>query len=196
LFKEETSSSNIIAATLFPFPTQKLSALQIELVQKRNSFIIRSRQRLADLENQVDLLEHQLQELTQLYEGREEAARRQDGEEREKLKGLLYESMLEKNALAEDLVVERKEREEVERESEKLKGELFRREDSEQELHGQLQLLMLEYEGLRAENTDLAGLLLKHKEMEARSVGEFEQRLTLLQEESTAQADKLRLEGL
>lgn len=46
-----------------------------------------------------------------MYENREEAAKRLDSEQRQKLKGLLYENMLEKNGLNEDLVIERKQRE-------------------------------------------------------------------------------------
>jgi hypothetical protein len=57
LFKEDTNHSNIIAASLLPFSNQRLSTLQVELVQKRNNFIVKSRQKVSELENQIGAME-------------------------------------------------------------------------------------------------------------------------------------------
>lgn len=54
-------------------------------------------------------------------------------------------------------------------------------------------MLILEYEGVKAENQDLNCLVFKYKEMEIKSSSEFEQRIVLLQEESSSQAEKLKL---
>lgn len=63
-----------------------------------------------------------------MFESRESEFKKHEDEEREKLKGLLYEGMLEKNNIVEEVNSLTQEKEEVLREMERFKREIIRRE--------------------------------------------------------------------
>jgi len=67
---------NIVATTLIPFPDEKLSSIQIEMVQKRNAFIVKQRQLLADQKQQIVILEEQMAEMKGGFNLREEELNR------------------------------------------------------------------------------------------------------------------------
>lgn len=75
---------------MIPFPDETVSSLQIKLVQKRNSFIVKQKTMIADQEHQISSLESQLKDLKILYENREAELKKNETEERDKLKGLMY----------------------------------------------------------------------------------------------------------
>ena len=58
---------------------------------------------IADQEHQISSLESQLKDLKILYENREAELKKNETEERDKLKGLMYQGMLEKINLTEQL---------------------------------------------------------------------------------------------
>jgi len=61
---------------LIPFPDEKLSSIQIEMVQKRNAFIVKQRQLLADQKQQIVILEEQMAEMKGGFNLREEELNR------------------------------------------------------------------------------------------------------------------------
>jgi len=61
---------------LIPFPDEKLSSIQIEMVQKRNAFIVKQRQLLADQKQQIVTLEEQMAEMKGGFNLREEELNR------------------------------------------------------------------------------------------------------------------------
>lgn len=190
----EEESHNVVATTLLPFPDKKLSTLQVELVQKRNAALARQRQRLAELQSEKALLEGQVREVKALFERREAEGKKQEGEERERLKTLLYDNVMEKNALIEQLNREKQELEQICREAEKLKAEILAKLDNEQELNGQLQILLLEYDALKADNTELTNHLYRLKEEDIRTKADYEQRLLHLQDEAAQAVEKAKLQ--
>lgn len=91
---------NIIATTLIPFPDERLSNIQIDLVQKRNIFMVKQKQIVTEQQQRINGLEKQLDEIKDIFEKREEEFKRHETEQMERLKGLLYEGMLEKNNIS------------------------------------------------------------------------------------------------
>jgi len=61
---------------LIPFPDENLSSIQIEMVQKRNAFIVKQRQLLADQKQQIVTLEEQMAEMKGGFNLREEELNR------------------------------------------------------------------------------------------------------------------------
>ena len=91
------------------------------MVQKRNAFIVKQRQLLADQKQQIVILEEQMAEMKGGFNLREEELNRHNTQEVQRLKGLMYEGMLQKNTLVEQLNVCNSEKEELFREYERQK---------------------------------------------------------------------------
>ena len=91
------------------------------MVQKRNAFIVKQRQLLADQKQQIVILEEQMAEMKGGFNLREEELNRNYTQEVQRLKGLMYEGMLQKNTLVEQLNVCNSEKEELFREYERQK---------------------------------------------------------------------------